>query len=439
MNPSDELKTVADFVRYIATRLAHADVYFGHGTDNAWDEAFALVCGHLRIAPDKIEFVMTARLTRAERRELIRLLERRIVHRVPVPYLVGEAWFARRRYLIGRGVLIPRSPIAELIDAEFAPWLSRLPDRILDLGTGSGCVGIACAHTFPDAQVVLSDIDDAALDLAARNVALHGVADRVSLVRADVFDGLEPAPFDLIVTNPPYVNAQDFANMPAEYRHEPNGALAAGIDGLDVIRRVSGRCAALARRGRVARCRGRFECRRSGCCLPGHPVRLARIAATAAMAFLYSMRPGCLDRDDPRYCARRGETTIMAGNTFGQAFTVTTFGESHGPAIGAVVDGCPPGLPLDESDLQRDLDRRRPGQSKYTTQRQEADEVRILSGVFEGDHHGYTDRLGHRQHRPEKSRLQQYPRRVPAGPRGLYLSEKIRHSRLPRRRTLVCA
>jgi ribosomal protein L3 glutamine methyltransferase len=238
LNPSDELETVADFVRWIATRLARADVYFGHGTDNAWDEAFALVCGHLKIAHDQIGFVMSARLTRLERRELVRLLERRIVHRVPTPYLVGEAWFAQRRYLAQPGVLIPRSPIAELIGAEFAPWLKRSPERILDLGTGSGCIGIACAHAFPQAAVVLSDVDDAALELAARNVELHRVGDRVSVVRADVFDGLEQATFDLIVTNPPYVNASDLSQMPAEFRHEPRGALAAGRDGLDVIRCV---------------------------------------------------------------------------------------------------------------------------------------------------------------------------------------------------------
>ena len=233
-----ELETVADHLRWIATRLARAEVHFGHGTDNAWDEALALLCGHVRIPADKIQFVMSARLTQSERRQLVRLLERRIVHRVPVPYLVGEAWFAGRRYLAEPGVLIPRSPIAELIAAEFAPWLSRSPRRILDLGTGSGCIGIACAHAFPDAEVVLSDVDPAALALAARNVELHQVGDRVSIVRADVFDGLPCATFDLIVSNPPYVNAADFARMPAEYRHEPERALAAGDDGLDIVHRI---------------------------------------------------------------------------------------------------------------------------------------------------------------------------------------------------------
>jgi ribosomal protein L3 glutamine methyltransferase len=238
LNPSEELQTVADYLRWMTTKLSRSSVHYGHGTDNAWDEALALLCGRLGVAPEKIEFVLSARLTQVERRELVRLLERRIVHRVPVPYLVGEAWFAGRRYLVEPGVLIPRSPIAELITSEFAPWLTRFPDRILDLCTGSGCIGIACAHAFPYAEVVLSDIDDSALALAARNVSLHNVGDRVSVVRADVFEGLDAATFDLIVTNPPYVNAADLANMPAEFLHEPRLALAAGDDGLDIVRRI---------------------------------------------------------------------------------------------------------------------------------------------------------------------------------------------------------
>jgi ribosomal protein L3 glutamine methyltransferase len=233
-----ELATVADFLRWMTTQLSKADVYFGHGTDNAWDEAVAILCGRLGIAAEKLQYVLAARLTEPERSELVRLLERRIVHRVPVPYLVGEAWFAGRRYLIEPGVLIPRSPIAELIDAEFAPWLTRSPDRILDLGTGSGCIGIACAHAFANAKVVLSDIDDAALVLARRNIAEHGVGDRARAVLADVFDGLPDGPFDLIVTNPPYVSSEDLAAMPREFHHEPIRALAAGVDGLDIVRRI---------------------------------------------------------------------------------------------------------------------------------------------------------------------------------------------------------
>jgi len=238
VNPAEEFATVADLLRWFATELARSDVFYGHGTDNPWDEALALLCGRLGLAPDKLQFVTSARLTTRERRELVRLLERRIVQRVPVPYLVGETWFCGQRYLVEPGVLIPRSPIAELIEGDFSPWLTHAPSRILDLGTGSGCIGIACAHAFPDAVVTLSDTDEAALALARRNVALHGVADRVEVVRADVFEGLAPARYDLIVTNPPYVNASDMAALPAEFRHEPRAALAAGDDGLDVVRRI---------------------------------------------------------------------------------------------------------------------------------------------------------------------------------------------------------
>ena len=238
MNPADEFVTIADILRWFTTELARSAVFYGHGTDNPWDEALALLCGRLGIAVEKLQFVTNARLTTQERRQLVRLLERRIVQRVPVPYLVGEAWFAGRRYLVTPGVLIPRSPIAELIEQEFSPWLPHSPLRILDLGTGSGCIGIACAHAFPEAVVTLSDTDEAALALARRNVALHGVTDRVEVVRADAFDGLTPTRYDLIVTNPPYVNANDMAELPAEFRHEPRAALAAGNDGLDVMRRI---------------------------------------------------------------------------------------------------------------------------------------------------------------------------------------------------------
>jgi ribosomal protein L3 glutamine methyltransferase len=233
-----ELTTLADLLRWATTRLARADVYFGHGTDNAWDEAAALLCGWLSIPPDKLGFVLSARLLDDERRELIRLVERRIVHRIPVPYLVGEAWFAGRRYLIEPGVLIPRSPIAELIEASFAPWLARPPQRILDLCTGCGCIGIACAHAFPAAEVVLADVDDAALELACKNVMLHGVGDRVTALKSDLFAGLPVGRFDLIVTNPPYVDGADLAAMPREFQHEPLQALAAGEDGLAVVERI---------------------------------------------------------------------------------------------------------------------------------------------------------------------------------------------------------
>jgi ribosomal protein L3 glutamine methyltransferase len=235
---ADELITVEDYLRFAATRFSASELFFGHGTDNAWDEALSLVCGYLGLPWDKLEWVLSGRLTTGERKDLARLIERRISERVPVPYLIGEAWFAGFRFLVEPGVLIPRSPIAELIDKGFEPWLSRDPVRVLDLGTGSGCIGIACALLFAEARVTLVDIDERALDLAARNVALHGVGDRVSLVRSDLFDEIPDGSFDLIVANPPYVDAEDLMAMPAEYQHEPVPALAAGADGLDLVRRI---------------------------------------------------------------------------------------------------------------------------------------------------------------------------------------------------------
>lgn len=234
----DELFTVADWLRFAASRFARAELCYGHGTDNAWDEAVALVRGVLALPHEKLEFVLGARLTRSERKRLLAAIEERIALRVPVPYLTGEAWFAGRAYRVTRDVLIPRSPLAELIEASFEPWLYEHPATILDLCTGSGCIGIACALQFPDASVVLSDVDSRALAIARGNVLRHGVGDRVEVVASDLFDGLVGRRFDLIVTNPPYVSAAELAAMPPEFRHEPVGALAAGTDGLDVLRRI---------------------------------------------------------------------------------------------------------------------------------------------------------------------------------------------------------
>lgn len=234
----DELLTIADWLRFAASRFAGADLCYGHGTDNAWDEAVALVRGVLALPHEKLEFVLGARLTRSERKRLLVTIEERIALRVPVPYLTGEAWFAGRGYRVTRDVLIPRSPMAELIESSFVPWLPEPPATILDLCTGSGCIGIACALQFPDATVVLSDVDPRALAVARANVLRHGVAERVEVVESDLFAGLVGRRFDLIVTNPPYVSATELAAMPREFRHEPVRALAAGTDGLDVLRRI---------------------------------------------------------------------------------------------------------------------------------------------------------------------------------------------------------
>ena len=242
------LKTVADFVRYGASRFNEAGLCFAHGTDNAVDEALALVLHalHLPARPPLPAELFHARLTRPERAEVVALLCRRIEERVPAAYLTGEAWFAGLRIEVDRRVLVPRSPLAELIEEGFHPWIDGgRVRRILDLGTGSGCIAVACAHAFPDARVDAVDSSPAALDVARRNVALHGLEGRVRVVESDLFDGLAGglnrgagARYDLVVSNPPYVPDEEMAGLPPEFRAEPALALAGGPDGLDVVGRI---------------------------------------------------------------------------------------------------------------------------------------------------------------------------------------------------------
>src|SRR5690606_26710153 len=216
---AEQLLTVRDLVRYGASRFARADIYCGHGTDNAVDESLALVLHALALAHEQISEFWDARATLGERRAILDLFERRATERVPVPYLTGEAWFAGIPFIVDERVLIPRSPIAELIEADFVPWLAQPPQRILDLCTGGGCIGIAAALHNTEAEVVLADIADEALDVALANIERHDVGDRVQIVQSDLFDALGGERFDLIVSNPPYVDAQDMSELPEEYLH----------------------------------------------------------------------------------------------------------------------------------------------------------------------------------------------------------------------------
>lgn len=236
---ADELVTVADFVRWGATRFASAGLHFGHGTDNAADESLILVAKALHLdTPLPPEF-FRARLTATERALVCGLIERRVAERLPAAYLTGEAWFAGMPFSVDERVLVPRSPIAELIEAQFSPWID--PDRvarILDLCTGSGCIGIACAGYFPDAAVDLTDISGDALAVARANIDRHGLGDRVRAVAADVYEGLEPGTYDIIVSNPPYVPLAEYEGLPREFGHEPAIGLVAGDDGLPIVRRI---------------------------------------------------------------------------------------------------------------------------------------------------------------------------------------------------------
>ncbi len=232
-----ELLTVRDWVRWGASQFHKSELFFGHGTDNAWDEAAQLILWSIRTPWERLNQIVDTRLTKAEKREIFHLLQRRIQERLPVPYLTGLAYFAGLEFEVTRDTLIPRSPLAELIEQGFQPWLLEEPRRILDLCTGNGCIGIAAALAFPDAEVDLSDVSSAALEVARRNIRRHGLEGRVTAVESDLFAELV-GPYDLIVSNPPYVDAEDMAALPAEYGTEPRLALESGTDGLDFTRRL---------------------------------------------------------------------------------------------------------------------------------------------------------------------------------------------------------
>jgi ribosomal protein L3 glutamine methyltransferase len=217
-------------------RLARARVFFGHGTDNPHDESAALVLHALGLPHSESPASYRRRVGRSGQERVRELLTRRIRERIPAAYLTGVTWFAGARIEVDARVLIPRSPLAELIERRFAPWIE--PGRIrrlLDLGTGSGCIAIACARALARARVDAVDISDEALEVARRNVRRHRLARRVRLIRSDHFAALGDASYDIIVANPPYVGARELAGLPPEYRHEPRVALAAGRSGLDSV------------------------------------------------------------------------------------------------------------------------------------------------------------------------------------------------------------
>ncbi len=234
-----ELSTIVDLIRYAASSFNAAGLTFGHSHDNAIDEATHLVLSSLHLPPDLPPAYGGAHVTATEKAKVLSLVERRIESREPVAYLVGEAWFAGMPFKSDRRALVPRSPVAELIEDGFSPWLDgREVERALDLCAGSGCIGIAIAAHNPYWQVDVADISDDALALARENIAQHQLGDRVRAVRSDLFSGLQGERYDLIVSNPPYVTDAEYAELPGEYTHEPKLGLTAGADGLDVALRI---------------------------------------------------------------------------------------------------------------------------------------------------------------------------------------------------------
>ncbi len=239
--PPEELITVRDFLRWAVSRFNDAGLFFGHGTQEAYDEAAYLILHTLHLPLDRLEPFLDAALTADERDALHAILMRRVHERVPAAYLTHEAWLGSYRFYVDERVLVPRSHIAELLaDDAFSPWLSDAEDiaDALDLCTGSGCLAILLAEAFPHAQVDAVDISTDALEVAKRNIADYDLTGRVQPIHSDLFDGLRDRSYDLIISNPPYVTAESMRALPEEYRHEPVLALAAGEDGLDIVRRI---------------------------------------------------------------------------------------------------------------------------------------------------------------------------------------------------------
>ena len=240
------LFTVRDCLRFAVSRFNQAKLFFGHGSSDAYDEAAYLILHTLHLPLDRLDPFLDARLTDSERAEVLNIIQRRVEQRVPAAYLTNEAWLGDFRFYVDERVIVPRSFIAELLHEQLAPWVEDADaiGSVLDLCTGSGCLAILAAHAFPNAKVDAVDISPDALEVVQRNVADYGLQDRVHLIESDLFTNLKDRQYDLIISNPPYVDAASVAVLPQEYRHEPQLALGSGMDGLDATRTILKQAAA---------------------------------------------------------------------------------------------------------------------------------------------------------------------------------------------------
>ena len=234
------LLTVRDLLRFAVSRFNEAELVFGHGTDNAYDEAAYLILHTLHLPLDRLEPFLDARVTDTELGRVLDILQRRVEKRTPAAYLTQEAWLGEFRFYVDERVIVPRSFISELLREQLAPWLDSADsvETALDLCTGSGCLAILLAHAFPKADIDAVDLSAEALAVAQHNVALYDMDDRIQLIRSNLFDNLKGKRYNLIISNPPYVNATSMEDLPPEYQQEPAMALASGEDGLDATRRI---------------------------------------------------------------------------------------------------------------------------------------------------------------------------------------------------------
>lgn len=240
LQAGEELRSVRDLLRFAISYFNRSDLFLGHGLPTIYDEAALLIMHSLHLNSDQLDLFMDAALTRNERDQVLRIIERRVNEKIPVAYLTHEAWLGDFNFYVDERVIIPRSFIAELLQDRLSPWIIDPYDinSALDLCTGSGCLAVLLAHAFEQARIDAVDISSDALDVASINVRNYDLANRINLIHSDLFTALPGKRYDLIISNPPYVNAASMATLPEEYRHEPDIALAGGSDGLDSIQRI---------------------------------------------------------------------------------------------------------------------------------------------------------------------------------------------------------